>query len=101
MAQNHSIIQDMIYIFDALDSFSSITLAISSKMTELTESSPSVLRPSVLCGSDIFSKLGSPWSTASSGHCDESQTYDGYKAVEVPYPAGTEFLRKGKLFFQH
>ncbi|MBW0493780.1 hypothetical protein O181_033495 [Austropuccinia psidii MF-1] len=54
----------------------------SSKLTELTEYSPSVPPPSVLCGSGIFSWLGSPWSMASSGHFDPSQTYDGYKEVE-------------------
>ncbi|MBW0475361.1 hypothetical protein O181_015076 [Austropuccinia psidii MF-1] len=52
----------------------------SSKLTELTESSPSVL-----CGSGILSQL------ASSGHLDPSQTYDGYKAVEVLDPACTKF----------
>ncbi|MBW0467131.1 hypothetical protein O181_006846 [Austropuccinia psidii MF-1] len=46
------------------------------KLTELTESSPSVLPPSVLCGSGILNQL------ASSGHFDPAQTYDGYKAVE-------------------
>ncbi|MBW0552423.1 hypothetical protein O181_092138 [Austropuccinia psidii MF-1] len=51
----------------------------SSKLTELTESSPSALPPSVLCGSGIFSRLSSP-SMASSQNFDPSQTYHGYKA---------------------
>ncbi|MBW0550159.1 hypothetical protein O181_089874 [Austropuccinia psidii MF-1] len=38
---------------------------------------------------------------ASSGYFDPSQTYDGYKAVEFLDPACTEFLAKGKDFFQH
>ncbi|MBW0550902.1 hypothetical protein O181_090617 [Austropuccinia psidii MF-1] len=46
----------------------------SSKLTDLTESFPSVL-----CGSGVFSQLSSP-SMASSGQFDPSQTYDGYKA---------------------
>ncbi|MBW0487782.1 hypothetical protein O181_027497, partial [Austropuccinia psidii MF-1] len=57
---------------------------ISSKLTELTESSPSTLPPSVLCGSGVFSQLFSP-STPSSGNFDPSQTYDGYMAVECHY----------------
>ncbi|MBW0481520.1 hypothetical protein O181_021235 [Austropuccinia psidii MF-1] len=60
------------------------------KLTELTESSPSSLPPSVLCGSGILSRLASPWSMASSGHFDPSQTYDGYKVVEVLHPAYTK-----------
>ncbi|MBW0583917.1 hypothetical protein O181_123632 [Austropuccinia psidii MF-1] len=72
----------------------------SSKLTELTESSPSALPPSVLCGSGVFSQL-SPPSMASSGHFDPSQTYDGFRAVEVLDPACTEFLAKGKDCFQH
>ncbi|MBW0486363.1 hypothetical protein O181_026078 [Austropuccinia psidii MF-1] len=56
----------------------------SSKLTELTESAPSVLPPCVLCGSGILSQSASPWSMASSGHFDPAQTYDGYKAVEKP-----------------
>ncbi|MBW0479270.1 hypothetical protein O181_018985 [Austropuccinia psidii MF-1] len=48
-------------------------LVVSSKLTELTESFPSVL-----CGSGILSQL------ASSRHFDPAQTYDGYKAVEKP-----------------
>ncbi|MBW0560001.1 hypothetical protein O181_099716 [Austropuccinia psidii MF-1] len=55
----------------------------SSKLTELTESSPSKPPSSVLCGSGIFSQLYSP-SMASSGYFDPSQTYDGYKEVERP-----------------
>ncbi|MBW0515932.1 hypothetical protein O181_055647 [Austropuccinia psidii MF-1] len=60
----------------------------SSKLTELTESSPSAPPPSVLCGSGVLSQL------ASSGHFDSSQTYDSQKAVEVLDPACTEFLTK-------
>ncbi|MBW0558895.1 hypothetical protein O181_098610 [Austropuccinia psidii MF-1] len=56
----------------------------SSKLTELTESSPSAPPPSVLCGSGIFSQFSSP-STASSGHFDPSQTYDGYKACHYSF----------------
>ncbi|MBW0513926.1 hypothetical protein O181_053641 [Austropuccinia psidii MF-1] len=55
----------------------------SSKLTELTESSLSVPPPSVLCGSGILIWLASPWSMASSGHFDPGQTYDGYKARDV------------------
>ncbi|MBW0562324.1 hypothetical protein O181_102039 [Austropuccinia psidii MF-1] len=73
----------------------------SSKLTELTESSPSALPPSVLCGAGILIQLASPWSIASSGHFDAPQTYDGYKAAEVLYPACTEFLDKGKDCFKH
>ncbi|MBW0483091.1 hypothetical protein O181_022806 [Austropuccinia psidii MF-1] len=67
----------------------------SSKLTELTESSPSVPPPSVLCGSGILSQL------ASSGHFDPGQAYEDYKAVEVLDPACNEFSAKGKEFFQH
>ncbi|MBW0515196.1 hypothetical protein O181_054911 [Austropuccinia psidii MF-1] len=63
-----------------------------SKLTELTLSSPSAPPPSVLWGSGIFSKL------ASSGHFDPSQTYDGNKEVEVLVPACTKFSAKGKDF---
>ncbi|MBW0487886.1 hypothetical protein O181_027601 [Austropuccinia psidii MF-1] len=73
----------------------------SSKLTELTDSSPFVLPPSVLGGSAILSCFSSPWSMASSGHFDPGQSYDGYKAVEVLDPAFTKFLAKGKDFFQH
>ncbi|MBW0540568.1 hypothetical protein O181_080283 [Austropuccinia psidii MF-1] len=62
----------------------------SSKLTELTDSSPPVPQPSVLCGSGILRRL------ASSGHFDSGQTCDGYKAVEVLDPPCTEFLAKGK-----
>ncbi|MBW0564923.1 hypothetical protein O181_104638 [Austropuccinia psidii MF-1] len=72
----------------------------SSKVTELTESSPSAPPPSVLCGSGIFSQISSS-SMASSGHFDPSQTYDGFREVEVLDPACTEFLDKGKDYFQH
>ncbi|MBW0482907.1 hypothetical protein O181_022622 [Austropuccinia psidii MF-1] len=68
----------------------------SSKLTELTESSPSVPPPSVLCGSGILNWLASPWLMASSG-----QTHDGYKEVKVLDPSCTECLAKGKYFFQH
>ncbi|MBW0579523.1 hypothetical protein O181_119238 [Austropuccinia psidii MF-1] len=56
----------------------------SSKLTELTESSPSAPPPSVLGGSGIFSQFSSPL-MASSGHFDPPQKYDGYKAVEFHY----------------
>ncbi|MBW0564132.1 hypothetical protein O181_103847 [Austropuccinia psidii MF-1] len=72
----------------------------SSKLTELTESSPSALPPSVLCGSGVFSQLSSP-SVASSGHFDPSQIYDGYRAVEILNAACTECLAKGKDCYQH
>ncbi|MBW0551447.1 hypothetical protein O181_091162 [Austropuccinia psidii MF-1] len=72
----------------------------SSKLTELTESSPSAPPTSVLCGSGVFSQLSSP-SMASSGHFDPSQTYDRYRAVEILDPACTECLAKGKDCFQH
>ncbi|MBW0480700.1 hypothetical protein O181_020415 [Austropuccinia psidii MF-1] len=73
----------------------------SSKLTELTESSPSVPPPSVLCGSGILSRLGSPWSMASSGHFDPSQAYDCYKAVQSLDSACTECLIKVKECFKH
>ncbi|MBW0576251.1 hypothetical protein O181_115966, partial [Austropuccinia psidii MF-1] len=72
----------------------------SSKLTELTESSPYALPPSVLCGSDVLSQLASP-SMASSGHFNLSQNYEGYKAVEILDPACTEYLAKGKDYFEH
>ncbi|MBW0560564.1 hypothetical protein O181_100279 [Austropuccinia psidii MF-1] len=72
----------------------------SSKLTELTSTSPSAPPPSVLCGSGILSWLDSPWLMASSGHFDPGQTYDGYKAVEVLDPAFTECLAKGRDYFQ-
>ncbi|MBW0555862.1 hypothetical protein O181_095577 [Austropuccinia psidii MF-1] len=65
----------------------------SSKLTELTEYSPTALPPSVLFGSGVFSQLSSP-SMASSGHFDPSQIYDGYRAVEILDPACTECLAK-------
>ncbi|MBW0550540.1 hypothetical protein O181_090255 [Austropuccinia psidii MF-1] len=77
--------------------YSSVT---SSKVTELTESSPSAPPPSVLCGSGVFSQLSSP-SMASSGCFAPSHTYDGYRAVEILDPASTERLAKGKDCFQH
>ncbi|MBW0519668.1 hypothetical protein O181_059383 [Austropuccinia psidii MF-1] len=72
----------------------------SSKLTKLTESSPSAMPPSVLCGSGVLSQLASP-SMASSGNFDPSQTYESYKAVIVLDPACTECLAKGKDCFQH
>ncbi|MBW0554887.1 hypothetical protein O181_094602 [Austropuccinia psidii MF-1] len=66
----------------------------SSKLTELTESFPSAMPPSVICGSGVLGRLASP-SMASSGHSNPSQTYDGYKAVEVHDPACTEFFGQG------
>ncbi|MBW0579427.1 hypothetical protein O181_119142, partial [Austropuccinia psidii MF-1] len=83
-------------ILNLLLAYSSV---VSSKLTELTESSPSAPPPSVLCGSGIFSQLSSP-SMASSGHFDSSQTYDGYRAGETLDPACTECLSKGKDCFQ-
>ncbi|MBW0535731.1 hypothetical protein O181_075446 [Austropuccinia psidii MF-1] len=68
-------------------------LVMSSKLTELTESSPSATPPPVLCGSGVLSQLVSP-SMASSGHFDPSQTYDSYKAVELLDPACIECLAK-------
>ncbi|MBW0590402.1 hypothetical protein O181_130117 [Austropuccinia psidii MF-1] len=70
------------------------------KLTELTESSPSALPPSALCGSGVFSRSSSP-SMASSGHFDPSQTNDGYRAGEILDPACTECLAKGTDCFQH
>ncbi|MBW0570310.1 hypothetical protein O181_110025 [Austropuccinia psidii MF-1] len=61
----------------------------SSKLPQLTESSPSAWPP-----------FSSP-SMASSGHFDPTQIYDGYKAVEVLYPSCTECLAKGEDFFEH
>ncbi|MBW0594246.1 hypothetical protein O181_133961, partial [Austropuccinia psidii MF-1] len=65
----------------------------SSKLTELTESSPSAPPPSVICGSGVFSQFSSP-SMASSGHFDPSQTYGGFREVEVLEPACAECLAK-------
>ncbi|MBW0575254.1 hypothetical protein O181_114969 [Austropuccinia psidii MF-1] len=70
----------------------------SSKLTELTESSPSAPPPSVLCGSGIFSQLSSP-SMASSDHFYPSQIYDGYRAVEILDPACTECLSRVRIVF--
>ncbi|MBW0544897.1 hypothetical protein O181_084612 [Austropuccinia psidii MF-1] len=78
---------------DVLNILLAYFLVISSKPTELTESSPSAMPASVLCGSGILSRLASP-SMASLGHFDPSQTYDGYKAVEVLDPACTECFAK-------
>ncbi|MBW0476635.1 hypothetical protein O181_016350 [Austropuccinia psidii MF-1] len=62
----------------------------SSKLTELTESSS-------FCAATICSLwFWHPWLMDSS-----VQTYDGYKAVEVLDPACTEVLAKGKYCFQH
>ena len=77
-------------VLNLLLAYSSV---MSSKLTELTESSPSATPPSVLCGSGVPSQL------ASSGHFDPSQDYDGYNAVEVLDPACTECLAKGKDCF--
>ncbi|MBW0566100.1 hypothetical protein O181_105815 [Austropuccinia psidii MF-1] len=84
-------------ILNLLLAYSSV---MSSKLTELTQSSSSAPPPSVLCGSGVFSRLSSP-SMASSGHFDPPQTYEGYKAVEVLDPSCTEFLSRGKDCFQH
>ncbi|MBW0540422.1 hypothetical protein O181_080137 [Austropuccinia psidii MF-1] len=70
-----------------------------SKLTDLTESSPSAPPSSVLCGSGVFSRLSSP-SMASSGCFDPSQAYDGYRAVEILDSACTECLARGKDCFQ-
>ncbi|MBW0470416.1 hypothetical protein O181_010131 [Austropuccinia psidii MF-1] len=72
----------------------------SSKLTQLIESSPSAPPPSVPHGSGILNQFSLP-SMASSGHFDPTQTYDGYKAVEVHDPSFTEFLAKGKDCFEH
>ncbi|MBW0533401.1 hypothetical protein O181_073116 [Austropuccinia psidii MF-1] len=61
-------------------------------MTQITEYSPSVPLPSVLCGSSTFSKLGK-------GQFYPSQTYDGYTSVEGLDSACTEWLKKGKKCF--
>ncbi|MBW0569499.1 hypothetical protein O181_109214 [Austropuccinia psidii MF-1] len=85
---------------DVLNLLLAYSSVMSSKLTELTESSPSVPPPSVLRGSCVFSQLSSP-SMASTGHFDPSQTYDGFRAVKVLDPACTECLAKGKDWFQH
>ncbi|MBW0567586.1 hypothetical protein O181_107301 [Austropuccinia psidii MF-1] len=72
----------------------------SSKLTEIAESPPYALPPSVLHGSGILSQFSSP-SMAFSGHFDPTQAYDGYKAFEVLDPSCTEFLAKGKECFEH
>ncbi|MBW0563677.1 hypothetical protein O181_103392 [Austropuccinia psidii MF-1] len=64
----------------------------SSKLTELTESSSSP-PPPFICDSGVFSQLSSP-SMAYSGHFDPSQIYDGYREVEILDPACTECLAK-------
>ncbi|MBW0571782.1 hypothetical protein O181_111497 [Austropuccinia psidii MF-1] len=71
----------------------------SSKLTELTEYSPSAPPTSVLCGSGVFSQFSSP-SMASSGHFDPSQMYDRYREVESLDPSFTECLAKGTDCFQ-
>ncbi|MBW0547193.1 hypothetical protein O181_086908 [Austropuccinia psidii MF-1] len=78
---------------DALNLLLAYSSVMSSKLTELTESSPSAPPPSILCGSGNFCPLSSP-SMASSAHSDPSHTYDGYKAVEALDPACTECLAK-------
>ncbi|MBW0558887.1 hypothetical protein O181_098602 [Austropuccinia psidii MF-1] len=65
----------------------------SSKLIELTESSPSAPPPSDICGSGVLSQLSSH-SMASSGHFDPCQTYDGYRAAEVLDPSCSECLAK-------
>ncbi|MBW0495233.1 hypothetical protein O181_034948 [Austropuccinia psidii MF-1] len=72
----------------------------SSKLTEMTESSPSEPPPSVLHGYGILSRFSLP-SMASSVHFHPTQGYDSYKAVEVLDHACTEYLLKGKDFFEH
>ncbi|MBW0570562.1 hypothetical protein O181_110277 [Austropuccinia psidii MF-1] len=85
---------------DVLNLLLAYLLVMSFKLTELTESSPSATPPSVLCGSGVLRHLASP-SMASSGHFDSSQTYDGYKVVEVLDPSFTECLANGKDCIQH
>ncbi|MBW0551513.1 hypothetical protein O181_091228 [Austropuccinia psidii MF-1] len=70
------------------------------KLTELTESFPSVPPPSVLHGSGILSQFSS-LSMASSGHFDPTQTYDGYKVAEALDPDCTECLANRKDCFEH
>ncbi|MBW0581507.1 hypothetical protein O181_121222 [Austropuccinia psidii MF-1] len=72
----------------------------SSKLTELTESSPSSPPPSVLCGAGIITQLSSP-SMASFGHLDPSHNCVGFRGVKVLDPCCTECLAKGKDWFQH
>ncbi|MBW0559864.1 hypothetical protein O181_099579 [Austropuccinia psidii MF-1] len=73
----------------------------SSRLTELTESSLSAPPPSVLHGSGILTQLSLP-SMAFSGHFDPSQIYDSYKAVEVLDPACTESMPPyWEASFQH
>ncbi|MBW0509633.1 hypothetical protein O181_049348, partial [Austropuccinia psidii MF-1] len=72
----------------------------SSKLTELTESSPSALPPSVLHCSGILSQFSSP-SMASSGHFDATQAHDSHKEVEVLDTACAESFSKGKECFEH
>ncbi|MBW0507421.1 hypothetical protein O181_047136 [Austropuccinia psidii MF-1] len=72
----------------------------SSKLMELTESSPSALPPSFLHGSGIVSQFSSP-SMASSGDLNPTQIYDSYKEVEVLDHACNECLAKRKDFFEH
>ncbi|MBW0588022.1 hypothetical protein O181_127737 [Austropuccinia psidii MF-1] len=85
---------------DFLNLLLAYSSVINSKLTELTKSSPYAPPPSVLCGSGIFSRLSSP-SMASSGHFYPSQTYDGYREVEVLDTAFSECLAKHKDFLQH
>ncbi|MBW0509732.1 hypothetical protein O181_049447 [Austropuccinia psidii MF-1] len=84
-------------VLNLLLAYSSV---MSSKLTEITESSPSAPPPSVLHGSCVFSRLSSP-SMASSGHSYPSHTYEGYRAVEILDPDCTECLAKGKDCFQN
>ncbi|MBW0539354.1 hypothetical protein O181_079069 [Austropuccinia psidii MF-1] len=63
-------------------------------MTEPTESSPPVRPTSVLCGSGIFSQLGSPLSMTSSGHFNPFQAYDGYKEIKLLDLPCTDCLMK-------
>ncbi|MBW0554718.1 hypothetical protein O181_094433 [Austropuccinia psidii MF-1] len=65
----------------------------SSKLTELTESSLSELPPAFLHGSGILSQFSLP-SKASSGPFPPTQIYEGYKVVEVLDPACTKCLAK-------
>ncbi|MBW0501639.1 hypothetical protein O181_041354 [Austropuccinia psidii MF-1] len=79
-----------------------MTLEMSSKMTEITESSYSLPPHSVLCGSGAVRKLGPPWSMASSGYFDAHQMYDGYNEVEILDPPFSEIIveQEGWAFWE-
>ncbi|MBW0506389.1 hypothetical protein O181_046104 [Austropuccinia psidii MF-1] len=83
---------------DVLNLLLAYSSAMSSKLTEITESSPSAPPTSVLCGSGVFSQLSFP-SMVSCGHFNPSQTYDGFIAVGVLDPACTEFWPRVRIVF--